>query len=126
MRRILLVDDEEDILDSLKSVFESAILKSTVRTATRAQDALKLLATETFALIVTDYRMPGMDGLEFAREVRKVDPAVPIIMMTAFPDATLADRAKEAGVGLVIVKPFELQFVVQLVAGVIEGRGFNP
>lgn len=126
MRRILLVDDEEDILDSLKTVFESAILKSTVRTATRAKDALNLLATETFALIVTDYRMPGMDGLEFVREVRKLDPAVPIIMMTAFPDPSLADRAKEAGVGLVIVKPFELQFVVQLVAGVIEGRGFNP
>lgn len=123
MRRILLVDDEEDILSSLKALFEAEVLKATVRTATRAQDALKFLGAEPFALVITDYRMPGMDGLDFATEVRRLDPNVPIIMMTAFPDPTLADKAKAAGVGLLIVKPFDLDFVVQLVKGVVEGRG---
>ena len=123
MRRVLLVDDEEDILTSLKALFEAEVLKATVRTATRAQDALQVLASEPFALVITDYRMPGMDGLEFARKVRGRDPNVPIIMMTAVPDPTLAEKAKAAGVGLLIVKPFDLALVVGLVKGVIEGQG---
>lgn len=124
MHRVLLVDDEEDILTSLKTLFEAEILKATVRASTRPQDALALLSTEDFELIVTDYRMPGMDGLEFVREARKVAPGIPIILMTAFPDPTLAQRALDAGVGLVIVKPFELNYVVHIVKGIVEGRGF--
>lgn len=126
MHRVLIVDDETDILWSLKQLFESEILHASVRTATRAQDALKMVAAEQFALIVTDYRMPGMDGLEFVRRIRQSARQTPIIMMTAFPDPLLADRAAEAGASLVIAKPFELQFVVQLVKGVVEGKPFSP
>ncbi len=126
MHRVLLVDDEEDILDALKTMLESKIPKATIRTTTRPQDALKMLASEDFALIVTDFRMPGMDGLEFAREARKISTTIPIILMTAYPDPTLAQSAKDAGIGLMIAKPFESKFVVQLVKGIIEGRGFGP
>lgn len=126
MHRVLLVDDEEDILDALGTILESQIPEAAVRTTTRPQEALKMLASEDFALIITDFRMPEMNGIDFALEARTLSTTVPIILMTAYPDPALSQSAKDAGIGLVIAKPFEIMFVVQLVNRIIEGRGFGP
>src|SRR5687767_4961288 len=79
---ILLVDDEADILESLKFVLESFLPDVDVRTADSGHRALESLAEKPVDLIVSDYRMPEMNGLEFLGKARTIHPNVPRILIT--------------------------------------------
>lgn len=105
---ILLVDDEEDIRESLTALFETCLENVRVDAVDSAKAALDILAREPIALIVTDYKMPGMNGLEFLAQASKVAPQVPRILVTAFPDLEIAIRAiNEANIQNFFTKPFE-------------------
>lgn len=119
---VLLVDDEEDILVSLEALFRRDIPECRVLTAASGRAALDTLARERVHLIITDYRMPGMNGLDFLARARKAAPGVPSIMITAFPDPELAARAvNEFGVGLFIAKPFDLAYLLEVVRSLVTG-----
>jgi DNA-binding NtrC family response regulator len=122
---VLLVDDEPDILDSLELLLQTEVPEVEVLKATSGQQALEKMRGERVRLIISDYRMPGMDGFEFLEAARRLQPGVPSIMMTAYPDPRLAARAvDELGVGLFIAKPFDLNYLVKVVRSlVLEGRG---
>lgn len=81
---VLLVDDDPDILDSLKPVLEVSLGDVEILTAGSAFEGLQVLAGHTVNLIVTDFKMPGMNGVEFLAEAKKLAPSVPHILMTAF------------------------------------------
>lgn len=81
---ILLVDDEPDILASLKLVLEDQ-LKVSVFTATNAKAALVVIKEQPVHLIVSDLRMPGMNGNQFLREARRIYPGVHVMMMSGSP-----------------------------------------
>lgn len=118
---ILIVDDEPDLLTSLKDVLAQPGLE--VLTARSGLEGLALLAQHEVRLILTDYRMPGMDGLEFIRLARKAQKGVPTIMVTAYPDPILAARAlKEYGIGLILAKPFELDYLIGVVSSVLSRK----
>lgn len=122
LRTVLLVDDEEDILVSLEALFRRDVPGCRVLTAISGDIALELLKREPVHLIITDYRMPGMNGLEFLAQAKKLAPGVPSIMITAFPDPELAARAvNEFGVGLFIAKPFDLTYLLEVVRSLITG-----
>lgn len=113
---VLIVDDEADILTSLQVFLEEELAGIRVLTARSGGEALSVLERENVALIIADYRMPGMNGLELLAEVRRKRPHVRAMMMTAYPDPTLASRAaRECGVGFLLSKPFELDHFVRLV-----------
>jgi response regulator RpfG family c-di-GMP phosphodiesterase len=113
---ILLVDDEPDILDSLQVLLERAQQGVRVVTAASGKDALEKMRAEPVDLIITDYKMPGMNGLEFLAQAGDVQPGVPRILITAFPDLDVAIRAiNEAGIENFITKPFESKAVVEQV-----------
>jgi CheY-like chemotaxis protein len=78
---ILFVDDEPSLLSMRRLVFET--LGYSVLTATCGEGALKVLATYPVDAVVLDYLMPGMDGEETARRIRKVRSDIPIILSTA-------------------------------------------
>ncbi|MEA3190507.1 MAG: hypothetical protein QOD77_1089 [Thermoplasmata archaeon] len=103
---VLLVDDEPDILESLQSYLQATLPGVRILVAANAAAALPLVSQAD--VIVSDLRMPGMDGLELLTRVRRKYPLVRRILITAFQEPSLEDRAAQAGVGAVLRKPFEL------------------
>lgn len=119
---VLVVDDEPDILESLKLVLEDA-LDVEVVTAPSGAAALEILAREQVDLIISDYRMPGMTGLDLLREARRVAPRTPRMLLTAYPDLDLALQAiNREGVENFVVKPFDPDEVIENVFTVLFGR----
>jgi DNA-binding NarL/FixJ family response regulator len=90
---ILLVDDEPDVLASIKTLAESSIDGLKVITATSGRIGLELLDRERIDVIVSDFKMPGMDGIEFLYQCRRHQPRIPRVMLTAFGNEDLARRA---------------------------------
>lgn len=92
---VLIVDDEPDIFSSFAMLIENAMPGVKVLTAESGRIGLDLLAREPVDCVVSDFRMPSMDGIEFLREVRRLYPAVPRIMYSAYPSDELAKRARD-------------------------------
>lgn len=121
---ILVVDDEPDIVESLKDVLEAHLPGARVVGAPSGKAGLEILAKGEVDLIVSDYRMPGMDGLEFLTQCRKQAPNVPRILITAFPELDAAMRAiNEAAIQNFLTKPIMPETLMQAVkAALIKGR----
>src|SRR5262245_3608826 len=94
--RILIVDDEGSLLLTLLANLE--LEGFDVVGAHDAGAALQLLHEQSFDLVLTDIRMPGMSGLELYRAIRSLRPDMPVIMMTAFAAETLIEQAIQEGV----------------------------
>src|SRR5438093_1170981 len=103
---VLLVDDEPDILEGLRHYLEATMPGTRVLIAPCAEDALPLIEQGEIDVIVSDLRMPGMDGIELLRRVGRQFPKVRKILITAFHEADLDTRAEDAGVGALLRKPF--------------------
>jgi CheY-like chemotaxis protein len=82
--RILLVDDNRAGLSARRSVLEE--LGHQVTTVTSAQEALECFDKEPFDLVVTDFKMPRMNGAELIERVRKIKPALPVILLSGFAE----------------------------------------
>lgn len=121
---ILVVDDEPDILVSLKDVLEAHLGSVKVHTAASGKDGLPILQAGGVDLIIADYRMPGMDGLEFLTKCRETAPDVPRILITAYPELDAAVRAiNEAQIQNFLTKPILPDALMQAVkAALIKGR----
>lgn len=113
---ILVVDDEEDICSSLETYLEGSMDDVEVLSKHSASEALSYLEAYPVDLIITDFRMPDLDGLEFLEKVRAVRPGTPRLMMTAYPDLDLAMEAINAEqVDAFLTKPLEPLELVQTV-----------
>ncbi|MGL3820493.1 response regulator [Sphingopyxis sp. R3-92] len=82
--RILLVDDEDAVREGTAAMLEE--MGHVVQQLPSAKDALGQIRAHPFDVVVTDYLMPGMSGLELAREARKIRPDMPVLMITGFAD----------------------------------------
>ena len=87
--RILAVDDEPDILGALADAWEQEELELVC--AGSAEEALKVLGAAAFDVLLTDFKMPGGDGLDLIQQVTAQQPSVRCYLMTAFPDSALKD-----------------------------------
>ncbi len=102
---VLLVDDDAANLASMQKVLEREGF--TVRTASEGRQALDALRAESIALVVTDFQMPGMTGLDLLKTVRQVSPNTEVVLITAHGTIELAVDAMKAGAYDFIVKPFK-------------------
>lgn len=120
---VLVVDDEEDILESLTAVLEEFLPEAQVlgaRSALVAQDMMRRAPPD---VIVADFRMPGMNGLEFLSEVRDSTSNIARIMMTAYPAIGLVVRAvNEARIQGLYVKPFDAMRMVEAIRQALKER----
>ena len=115
MRTVLIVDDNLALAENLAEIIADAgVARPTV--AGSGEEALALVAETRFDVMVTDMRMPGMNGAELIHRVRAVDPDLPILIMSAFTaDQQLAD-ARYDGVLSVLSKPTPIPRLLELVA----------
>lgn len=119
-RRILVVEDEEDIRELLAELLGSSLENVVMETRPDGPSALRAIAANPPDLIITDFKMPGMNGLELLAHVRLQLPNVPAILITAFPDLDIAVRAiNEARVQSFLQKPIDPQQVVRVVGGIL-------
>ena len=87
-RRILIVDDDPDLLRLLADSIGLCCAECEVVRASDGRAALEQLEGQPFDLILTDYQMPGMNGLELASTVHQTSPGTPIVLVTATPPRT--------------------------------------
>jgi len=111
--KILIVEDEKHIRDSIISLLELEDME--VVSAENGLSAKRMLEHEIFSAVVTDLKMPGMDGLELLKWIQKEGQSVPVIMMSAYGEITDAVEAMKLGARDYIVKPFNSQeFIIRL------------
>jgi DNA-binding response OmpR family regulator len=115
--RILLADDDADVRTTLKLVLDME--NHAVSEACDGQQALNLFQPGHFDLVITDYIMPEMSGDQLAVEIKKQDPTVPVIMITAN-----ADRLPNVlpGVDILLPKPFQIAELRQAVRRMARAR----
>lgn len=115
--RILLVDDEADVLNALSlAIARSREFKSRVDTAASGAEALVKLGETKYHLVLADYRMPGMTGVELLSKVKETSPDTVRGLITGYSDVEIAMEAMEkANVHYYVQKPWdndELRFTV--------------
>ena len=121
--KTLLVDDDEFIRDSLSIAFSAK--GCLLHTAESAEEGLKALKKEDYDLIISDLRLPGKDGFEFLRSVRKSKPNTLCVLITAYRDSHNISDASALGVDDFIEKPFSVSGLVKCLARLLNGRSHN-
>ncbi|OGQ96893.1 MAG: hypothetical protein A2521_04675 [Deltaproteobacteria bacterium RIFOXYD12_FULL_57_12] len=111
--RLLIVEDEETLRDSLQRVFRREGFE--VETAGNGEAALKILESSTYDLIIMDIILPGMNGIELLKRCRVQNPRQPVIVMTAFASLETAVEALRGGAYDYIVKPLIHEEIKQTV-----------
>jgi DNA-binding NtrC family response regulator len=112
--KTLLVDDDEFIRDSLKIAF--ATKGCSMRVAETAEEGLQAIKKERFDIIISDFRLPGMNGLEFLKLANITHPDSVNILITAYRDEHLFSEAIRLGVTEFIDKPFSVKALAELLA----------
>ena len=123
-RHILVVDDEEAVRRGISQVLSRQELQ--VATAATAAEALEVLARQPCAVILLDIKLPGLDGIEFLRLLRKDFPETEIIMITGYPTIQGAVACIKLGALDYLVKPFRIDELETVVAKALEHFSRKP
>lgn len=107
--KILLIDDDEWIRDSLSMFFENE--GCPLITLETAEEGMEILKRQSYEIIIADYRLPGMDGLEFFRQIQKSHPGALKILITAYGNKDVFSEAKKIGIQALINKPFTIKII---------------
>lgn len=118
-KSILVIDDEESMRLALTEVLSRS--GHLVDCVTNGYDALKKVQSSSFKLVITDVRMPKMDGLEVLQEIKKVSPQTPVIMITAYGTIHSAVEAMKRGAVDYILKPFSFEELNAIVERALAG-----
>jgi len=117
MATILIVDDEKDVIYSFKRLF--ARDNYNILAVHSGAAALRAVEERRPDLILMDVRMPGMDGLETLKRIKRLGPEIPIIIMTAYGTTQTAIEAMKFGAQDFILKPFNIQNLRALISGTL-------
>jgi DNA-binding NtrC family response regulator len=118
--RVLVVDDEAVIRDALKRILDGE--RFSVETCVSGHSAIESLHERDFDLIVTDLKMPGMNGIEVLKAVKTLQPAAPVIMITGYASVDTAVEAMRNGAVDYIAKPFSPEQFLEKVERALEQR----
>lgn len=117
---ILLVDDEERFLQTTGKLLER--LGYAVLTATSGQAAIDRLERETIHVVILDVKMPGMDGIETLKEIKKRHPLVEVIMLTGHATVSSAVEGMKSGAIDYLMKPSDPEILIEKALAAYEKR----
>ena len=110
---ILLIEDDPGISDTLQRVLVEEGYRVAVER--RGDDGLARAAKDSFHLVITDLKLPGLNGLELVRQLHAAQPRLPIILVTAFGTTETAIEAMKFGAYDYVLKPFDIAQMIDLV-----------
>lgn len=116
-KRILVIEDDEEMRALLKDFFLEEGLETD--SANNGSEAFRKLVKESFDLVITDIRMPGLTGLDILPGIRKLQPEVPIIVITAFGSEEIRQRVLEKGATAYLEKPIQFKTLRSLVCEMV-------
>jgi CheY-like chemotaxis protein len=126
---ILIVDDEPDIADLFRQSFRREVRqgKYVLHFAASGEEALRRFAEihPELIMILSDINMPGMDGLELLREIKRLRPALPVLMVTAYGDDERKRHADELGATAFLAKPVDFNALKKQVLHLMPGAQAN-
>ncbi len=123
MPRVLVVDDDEAVCRSLRHTLSSNGFD--VDAISSAKEALELLRSNSYDIAIYDLVMPDMDGIELLRETKKINCALPVVMITAFATIDSAVEAMKRGASDYIEKPFRTRELLAVVRRALEEAKFR-
>lgn len=122
MSSILIVEDDAQLRQSFDRLLQEEGYE--VVTASSGEDGLEAVRQRTPDLVIMDVRLPGMSGMETFQAVRKLDPKLPVIIMTAFGTTDTAIEATKLGAFDYVLKPFDIPDILTLIEQAIEAGRF--
>ena len=122
MIRLLLLDDEKNVLRALRRVLFTEPYE--IELFTSGADALQRGRETTFDLVMSDYRMPGMNGVEFLAAFKELQPDAIRVILTGYTDLAAQTQAiREVGVYAIADKPWDDEELKSTLASALESRG---
>ena len=119
--RILIIEDDEEMRSLLEDVLgEEGFMTEAV---SNGSDGLRKVTKESFDLILTDIRMPGLTGLDILPVIRSLRPEAPVIVITAFGNEEIHRRSVEKGAAGYLEKPIHMDKLKTLVHEMVSSKG---
>jgi two-component system response regulator HydG len=113
---VLIVDDNAAMTRSLADILE--VKGFVVHAANTGADALQILRDNPVDILLTDVKMPDMDGVSLYRQIRTTHPALTTILMTAYAADELIQQGLSEGIKAVLTKPLDVDFLLQLLSAI--------
>lgn len=120
--RVLVIDDDPALLIALPDTLRSRLQHCVVDTAGTPDAALDLVQEKPYDAIISDIRMPGMDGVALTTKMREVQPSTPVILITGHGENGLRAKASAAGAYAFLNKPVDPSFIVALLRQALQER----
>jgi len=118
--KILLIDDDEWIRDSLGLYFEGEGCQ--LLALETAEEGIEALKGQSYDIIMVDYRLPGMDGLEFLKRIQKTQSHAMKVLVTAYKSKEVVSKAMKTGIDDFIEKPFTTKTIEESLSRLIENH----
>jgi CheY-like chemotaxis protein len=119
---VLIVDDDPDVGIILQQLLRPYAAAYDVRSVSDPSDALQSITSGRISFLITDFNMPGMNGLHIAAAVKRYSPEVPVLLITAYTTSVLEQLARQHLVDYYVTKPFRLSALEQVIAAVLTAQ----
>ncbi len=127
LKKVLVVDDEFEVASALVENLSSLGDSFSIEMVNSAEEALTKIRNERYDLLLTDYKMPDMNGLVLAKKVRKASPDTQVVLMTGYGTAEIRNKVKDMELGGYIDKPFTMAQIIKVVKRAVENtQGEDP
>jgi len=124
MTRILLVDDHAVVRQGLKQILEGALAGAVFGEAVNGEEAARMVEEADWDAVILDLSLPGKSGLEALKELRRVRPRLPVLVLSMYPEEQFAVRVLRAGAAGYLPKKTTAADLVAAVRSVVAGRRY--